>query len=547
MCSWSLETQSCVHMTYITGNLIVQIEENCPQYTVTTDVSRDAETYAYRLKVSNDMHGFLAFLNRTRLTCWLDGAPTPGTVVDDTIVSSTVVRPWTPSNTRRLSFNYVTFDDTVLRMDDVAVNYVLPDRYCPDGDGHNRSRCVSCSWDGPDYTHFYARCAGPSDDRADDNATCPGLLEFYERRETRNYYWAPVRGDVDTRLQCPRLAVTAVDPPSARWNSGTRIRVTVGGHAVLADRRPVTVTVAGRACTALSTVDDSTLMCTVSLAGQSGASDGPVIVRYGERTVVVSAQRFRFVYPEVRTVSPVCGPLKGGTRLRVGGRSLNTSTVVRVTVGPNALECRTTDWDDQSIHCVTAPSAVATSGPVMVLFDKSLSEHVASSTFAYTDDVPTVDDGQRYRVYAALVAGHPTVKVLGRHLSCVEKAEIYYVHDHVKWYAECAVEDDTHMVCHAPGPGQWPAPDPEHFGFSVIAAGSVLDICPPPDPSGYFWFATSTTIMAVAGFALLGCFAFYYVRAKKRSVGTVAACNMVVEFNTPPVDPPPKYCNLMTS
>lgn len=543
MCSWSLESQSCLQSTDITGNLIVHIEENCPQYTVIANVTRESLSgslaYSYQVRVINDLHGFLAFLNRSRLICWLDRVALHGVVVDDTIVCGTVHK-WTandkPPEKPRIVFNYVTFEGAVLRVERTADNYVLLDEHCP---GANRSYCTSCSWDTPGYTHFYARCAA--------NNTCSGPFEFYERRSTSDYSLTAVRNDVDTRLQCPELAIKSVDPPLARWNSGTPVRITVGGYAILADRRDVTVTVAGRACTAPTTVDERTLSCTVSLTTESGPSDGPVIVRYGRHDVVVSTQRFRFVYPEVRTVSPVCGPLRGGTRLRIGGRSLNTSTIVRVTVGPDALECRIIDCDDQSIYCVTAPAAIATSGPVMVLFDKSLSEHVVSSTFAYTDDLPTLNVGQRYHIYQVLTAGHNSVMVHGQHLSCVETAEIYYVmQDKSKVYASCTVEDDTQMVCYSLNPHQWTAPDPDHFGFRVIAAGSVLDISPGPDPSGRSWFTYSTTFKVVAVFVLFGFLAFYYVHyTKKRSTDTMIARNVMVEFKAATALPSSKYNNMM--
>jgi len=70
---------------------------------------------------------------------------------------------------------------------------------------------------------------------------------------------------------------------------------------------------------------------------------GPVVITYRASLLTVeSTQTFRFVYPKITDISPLGGPLTGGTLLAVRGRHLDAGSLVsRDHRGGRGRQCNT--------------------------------------------------------------------------------------------------------------------------------------------------------------------------------------------------------------
>lgn len=494
LCSWSLDQQRCMDSAQKPDVLMVYSDVNCPWYTVDKPsvlwslADRDVE-YAYTVRVSNDVNGFLAFLNRTNVTCYSEaGAARPAVVSEDAIECGA-------SSSHRdanleIQFYYVSFGDghVVLRFDNRTDNYVTFSRDTP-GCKDVAEYCATCMWDDEDgHLNRYDRCWS-------DNLCTKTEFEYWSRRAARDYGPA---ADVDVPAVqvsgCHAMKVETVAPTSGPWNGGTTMRIAVRNHGVLAEHRTVTVTVAGRNCAHPSTVDNETITCVTSPTKAEGSSDGRVEVSYGKVRLTTAADTFRFVYPEVKSVSPACGPVLGGTQLHIVGVSLDASRKVRVSVGAQNVTCETIARGPRDIFCVTAPvpgGHPQPAGPVSLLFDKELSRR-APTSFTYTDDEPAIDGGQRFK---GIASGGTTVPVRGTRFECVQKAELHVVvhksSRHIS--SRCAVRNGTFMECRSPkldvlSPSETSTVLPNLF-FRLEFAGRVLDLSPQPDSPGYLLYA----------------------------------------------------------
>uniref|UniRef100_A0A2S2R0Y6 Plexin-A1 n=1 Tax=Sipha flava TaxID=143950 RepID=A0A2S2R0Y6_9HEMI len=490
-CSWSLSRQTCVDPAQKADGLMVYNDENCPRYAVHKPTVYSATVtmdYAYTVNVSNDVYGFLAFLNRTNVTCYEPetGAATAAVVTKDAIVCGSTKH----SNTRAMAFRfyYMAFGDrsVLLRFDNRTDNYVTfywDTLGCRDVAEY----CATCLWDGPDgHVNRYDRCSS-------NNPCTHEMFEYLSVRSSRDYS-SVLTGPVPVRvLGCHAMGVESVTPATGSWNGGTTVRIVVRNHNVLAEHRTVTVTVDGRNCAYPKTVDNETITCVTSPTAMASPMDGVVEVSYDTVRLATAPGTFRFVYPEVTTSSPACGPLRGGTQLRIEGMSLDISRAVRVFVGRQNMSCETIARGPRHIFCMTSPmpGGRSSTGPVSVLFDKVLSLR-AVNAFTYTDDEPAIDKGQQFK---GIASGGTTVPVRGTRFACVESAELHVVVQtssrHIS--SSCAVRNDTYMVCRSPKLDVLSASETStvlaNLFFRLEFAGRVIDLSPQSDSPGYLLYA----------------------------------------------------------
>ncbi|XP_026819414.1 plexin-A1-like [Rhopalosiphum maidis] len=500
-CSWSLKRQTCVNMTRRPELLMVNVRAHCPRLTaVDTFVYKTQLPFAYKVKVSNDVSGFVKYLARTNVTCSLEGAAHSGTVDEDadTIECAAISIDHLAVDERRLMvYHYgVQFDGVPLRIDDGADNYfaVYDAHYCRAA--NKTGRCVECFWDDPAplyTTSYYKRCSAGN--------ACTGLFEYHDRRNATaaagpqhghrrtSGVYAPPAG------ACPDMTIASVEPPTAPWSGGATLVITVKNHDLLTESRKPTVTVAGRDCIYPKTADRETITCTVGPPKPDDSAAGPVHVSYGPLRLT-SAQTFRFVYPEPTALSPTCGPVSGGTLLRIAGRHMDAGSTATVSVGPAGVPCQLVARREDHALCVTGPADGPAAGAVTVVFDKSLNRTVQGAVeFRYAGD-PVLNARQPF---TGIASGGTYVGVRGRHLACVGNATLYVDDpDGVRHYAGCAVRNDTFMECRSPAldaprpPSNATAPAVPvllNFGFRVHFAGHTMDLSPQPDFPGYRLYA----------------------------------------------------------
>lgn len=497
MCSWSVELLTCGTTKPAQGDLIVHNETHCPRFSVVNKSSVAGVSFKYTVRISNDLNGVVAFLNRSTITCCIESCDFRGSIVDDSIVCAAIRTPksYFADNAKVLiSYIYVTLEHKKLQFDDDADHYyAIYDRDCAtppttgaattpyettdaavaanaDDCAADAYDCGTCLWNDGGYKHYLQWCPRSN--------PCTGSYLVYDRRDVNgNKQFLLADKDV-VRIRCAEVGIWSVRPLYvARTGGGsTAMTMTVRNHRMLAENRTVTVTVAGRRCEDPVTHDDQTVTCAVPQPPPS-ATDvaGPVEIVYSSTSpssmqlvwfALRSSENVEFVDPEVTSVDPSCGPATGGTTLTVRGQFLDAGTAVHVSIvtaageipdAPEtvAMTCNTVSRDRHTIVCRTAAAgdnrAPSTSARVKVQFDGGTSKYGQSSV-SWTvcgDGGPAALDARQ--TFVGTVSGGTALSVRGIRFSCAPDAE-FYVHDgdgaiHA---ADCRAVNDTYMVCRSP-------------------------------------------------------------------------------------------------
>lgn len=557
-CLWSLERQTCFADYGTPLLLTVRTETACPCVSAISTVTYATHLpYEYTVKVSNDLTGFMEYLEQTRVSCVMLDITRPAVVFGDVIRCA-------PMNQSDLGFDqqvlmtyhcYVIFGegDTILRLDDGTDSYfTVFDEY---HQGYRADEsCVTCLWDVGQFTYYYMWCSSRN--------FGTGRYKYYVGYSDTDHKAVMPANDrllatVPATSGCNDVRIQSVEPLSALWTGGQQIKVTVNNYMILADHvGQVKVTVAGRDCVRPMVVDRITGIVTCLLTtpshdyvGPQADEQGPVLITYQSSSLTVeSAQTFRFVYPEITEFSPSCGPLAGGTLITVRGRYLDAGNLVTIVVTvdegvpPSVVPCEVIARHSNRILCLTGPSNKPAVGNVSVVFDKALLIQDCKDgplIFTYTTG-PALAAGQQFR---GIASGGNAVPLRGSGFACVSDATMYVDRNGVRQVAasHCRPFNDTYMVCDTPklhGPKAGALPERLNFGFHIRHAyGHVSDMSPPPDIDGYvahpdpvlenFFVLPSGRSVLINGLDLgHGYSASDVVVAKISKNLTVAACNV---------------------
>ncbi|XP_066284363.1 hepatocyte growth factor receptor-like isoform X1 [Branchiostoma lanceolatum] len=216
--------------------------------------------------------------------------------------------------------------------------------------------------------------------------------------------WCKEQGACSTKQDCMRdiqwsrdtcpPVIYEFSPTSGPIDGGTNITILGDnlGDMAMADTHIVSIW--RKECTLVEKESDfNKLVCTTA---PSEVAQDHVTVEVHEQSAVLgytisgtgsSSQPFSYVDPQVTSISPILGPEAGGTVLTINGQHLDTSSGPQVSVAGQV--CRIQSISDDTLVCMTAPSSVPTSGPVMLTWDRA-TRH-ASDLFTYTEN-PTVTD-----------------------------------------------------------------------------------------------------------------------------------------------------------
>ncbi|CAI6359046.1 unnamed protein product [Macrosiphum euphorbiae] len=547
-CLWSLERQACFADYGLPLSLAVREETDCPSVTVASSVAYVTHLpYVYILNVTNDVTGFLEYLDQTRVWCVMLDVTRPAGVYGDTIRC-------TPVNQNDLGFEhqtlmtyhcYVIFGDgdTILRLDDATDSYITV--YDEHDQGYRPDvSCVTCLWDVGQFVYYYKWC--PSRNLA------TGRYRFYVGySDTDPKAVMPAEDRLTAMVPassgCNDVRIQSVEPLSGLWTGGQQITVKVNNYATLADGKgEVKVTVAGRDCVRPTMVDlrKSKITCLLTTAshdymGPLAEEQGPVVITYQASSLTVeSEQTFRFVYPEITEIGPSCGPLTGGTLLTVRGRHLDAGSLVTIAVAVGdgltpPVPCEVVARHSDRILCLTGPSNRPATCTVSVVFDKTLRVQNGTTggplVFTYAAE-PVLAAGQQLE---GIASGGIAVPVRGTGFACVSEAKMYVDRGGVRRVAagHCHPVNDTYMVCGTPkldGPRAGALPERLRFGFHVLHAyGHVSDMPPPPDTDGYVAHADP----AIEDFVVLPTGRSMLINGPDLGHGYQAAEVMVVQFS----------------
>lgn len=509
-CGWTFVKQKCISNDsdyYGKDDILLKHSRwMCPEFTpaLVNVGTRENRRYSVIVTVSHGPASVKAHLRNSAIVCHVDGATRNGSMTTDDAIEcdpDPVGRP-TAFYSQANALHVVRFDvfvnGVLLNLNDPESHYVSAYEYpCDD------QRCIVSVWnandglDGRAYHHYCQWCAR--------NRGCVVHEQQSKcvawKAGTDNGFAIDLTGG-RVLVQNAAACIKSFWPDLAVAMTETVVTVTVRGHSVLADGHAVTVTVVGRPCVlvaasaednrrgkARSTEDgDDELTCIVSAAqlasrpnGANYDDSGPVEVTYSsaDTSYVLrsDAERstFRFIWPDVKSVRPTCGPMAGSTTITMLGERLNviaSNRAVHVNIGHT--DCPIVEHGPERIVCVTSGSSEPGVVSVWLDFGSKFAAGVPQSRFEYAA-TPHIDEDQDL---ASIAAGGTELLIRGE-FKCVGQLTMNAEHRALTVLASCRTRDNdsTAILCTTPrvhlgpGPVRYPVDVPfwlqVNFGESV--------------------------------------------------------------------------------
>ncbi|XP_063792668.1 plexin-B3 isoform X2 [Pseudophryne corroboree] len=181
---------------------------------------------------------------------------------------------------------------------------------------------------------------------------------------------------------CPTPFIHSISPLTGVVEGGTTITISGANMGQRADE--VSVTVCDQPCTLLPDryIVSNSIVC--RLSASQGEVSGPVKVAVKDREPGVSSQLFSYQDPILQSLTPLRGPMAGGTQITISGSKLLTGDQITVTVGNLPCEIFRNVTEDQ-IYCVTSPSDLQLEMSISVLYGTA--ERVLDDAlFNYTEN-----------------------------------------------------------------------------------------------------------------------------------------------------------------
>lgn len=169
--------------------------------------------------------------------------------------------------------------------------------------------------------------------------------------------------EVTTQFSYSAPSITSVSPMTGPTTGGTSL--TISGDSFGASG---TVTLGGTNCT-IYVYSHNSIVCTAP-AGQG--KNVPLVVTVGGRSVTNT--QFSYLPPTISSISPMSGPITGGTLLTVSGNNFGANGTV--TLGGTV--CPVTAWSNALIRCTT-PVGREKDAPLVV----TVEGQSAVRTFSY--------------------------------------------------------------------------------------------------------------------------------------------------------------------
>uniref|UniRef100_A0A673IMB6 Plexin-B1 n=1 Tax=Sinocyclocheilus rhinocerous TaxID=307959 RepID=A0A673IMB6_9TELE len=265
---------------------------------------------------------------------------------------------------------------------------------------------------------------------------------------------------------CPAPHIHTIEPLSGPVEGGTVLTVSGSNLGQRAEDIQHSVTVAGVPCTVIPDRYEvsSSIVCETTVS--AGEQSGHVSVQVKGGGIGQSAQRFRYQDPVLLGVSPLKGPMSGGTSLTITGQNLLTGRSKEISILIGGVPCYISpkQYNNEHVECVTGGSNRTGESGVTVRFGRA-ERHLQEVFYQYTPD-PNVTHAAPSKIFH-LVSSCP-------------------VPDQVE--ERCTVNSSTLILCPTPevGPEALRAAvsvhfllDNLHFEFEMVS-GSPFSYEPNP-------------------------------------------------------------------
>ncbi|XP_059397388.1 plexin-B1-like isoform X5 [Carassius carassius] len=221
---------------------------------------------------------------------------------------------------------------------------------------------------------------------------------------------------------CPAPHIHTIEPLSGPVEGGTVLTVSGSNLGQRAEDIQHSVTVAGVPCTVLPDRYEVSSSIVCETTASAGEQSGHVSVQVKGGGIGQSAQRFSYQDPVLLAVSPLKGPMSGGTSLTITGQNLLTGRPNEISILIGGVPCYISpkQYNSERVECVTGGRNRTGESGVTLRFGRA-ERHLQDVLYKYTPD-PNVTHAAPSRSF---ISGGRIIRVSGQHLDVVQEPRIH--------------------------------------------------------------------------------------------------------------------------
>uniref|UniRef100_A0A8C1D667 Plexin-B1 n=1 Tax=Cyprinus carpio carpio TaxID=630221 RepID=A0A8C1D667_CYPCA len=268
---------------------------------------------------------------------------------------------------------------------------------------------------------------------------------------------------------CPAPHIHTIEPLSGPVEGGTVLTVSGSNLGQRAEDIQHSVTVAGVPCTVIPDRYEVSSSIVCETTASAGEQSGHVSVQVKAGGIGQSAQRFRYQDPVLLGVSPLKGPMSGGTSLTITGQNLLTGRPNEISIligGQRPLQ------PSSQTEVISATSIITGESGVTVRFGRA-ERHLQEVLYQYTPD-PNVTHAAPSKSF---ISGGRIIRVSGHHLDVVQEPRIHVTLTPLEPHSQKRKKKRKHSFFHLVSS----CPVPDQLEERCTVNSSTLILCPTPE------------------------------------------------------------------
>uniref|UniRef100_A0A672QMF8 Plexin-B1 n=1 Tax=Sinocyclocheilus grahami TaxID=75366 RepID=A0A672QMF8_SINGR len=265
---------------------------------------------------------------------------------------------------------------------------------------------------------------------------------------------------------CPAPHIHTIEPLSGPVEGGTVLTVSGSNLGQRAEDIQHSVTVAGVPCTVIPDRYEVSSSIVCETTASAGEQSGHISVQVKGGGIGQSAQHFRYQDPVLLGVSPLKGPMSGGTSLTITGQNLLTgrSNEISILIGGQ----RPLRPSSQTEVISKSHYDIISTTPIIVTVRFGRAErHLQEVLYQYTPD-PNVTHAAPSKSF---ISGGRIIRVSGLHLDVVQEPRIHVTLTPLEPMHMSVIVTQLVSSC----------PVPDQVEERCTVNSSTLILCPTPE------------------------------------------------------------------
>lgn len=250
---------------------------------------------------------------------------------------------------------------------------------------------------------------------------------------------------------CPNVEITSIEPIAGPKSGGTKLIIHGKNLGTKSQDIDGGITIDRITCNPIMEETKLPLKIVCATGSSGKAMVSPVNVIIGSLYRAQSGQNFTYVEPIINGISPLKGPLSGGTKITITGHSLDAGTNLSVDIG--RYSCVISQRSPENIICTTSNASTNGTENIIAWMDKH-NISTSSVNFTYINN-PTIFNVVPLR---GIVSGGITISINGTDLEYIQVAKmIFWVDTGTRkrgthqYVGSCLIpKNETLLICFSP-------------------------------------------------------------------------------------------------